>query len=83
MSHLLPPTNHPARAMFDIADLVAIGTRQRPPIFLQDAKRAARRTFAANTAIRRLMYIIMRSDTDALELISVGPRGGHRVEWRF
>lgn len=85
MSHLLPPASHPARAMFDVADLVAIGTGATRPIFMDQAKRAARATFAANPSglIRRLFYIVMRSDTDVLELISVGPRGGHRREWTF
>lgn len=74
--------------MFDVADLVAIATRERDPIFLDQAKRSARRTFAYDRhpgggAIKRIMFIIMRSDNDQLELISVGKRGGHKVEWRF
>lgn len=83
MSHLLPPASHPARALFDVADLVAIGTGVVPPIDLPDAKRSARAAFAANPAVRRLCYIVMRAESDMLELISVGPRGGHRIEWKF
>ena len=84
MSHALPPQGHPAREMFAVEDLVAIATRQVDPIDLQRAKFAAKRYFAAaSPAARRVVYIIMRSDNDQLELISVGRRGGHKVEWRF
>lgn len=83
MSHLLPPASHPLRETFEVADLVAIGTGKVRPIFLDEAKRAARKFFASDSAIRRVFYIIMRSDTDVLALVSVGPRGGHRYEWTF
>lgn len=83
MSHTLPPVGHPARELFDIADLVAIATRQRDPIWLPDAKRAARETFATNPSVRRVAFIIMRSDNDELELVTFGRRLAFRREWRF
>lgn len=83
MSHLLPPASHPAREMFDVADLVAIGARQRDPITFRDAVFAARRFFdGADKAARRVCYIALRAN-GALELVSFGRRGGHKVEWRF
>lgn len=83
MSHLLPPLGHPARDMFDVADLVAIGTRQRDPLTLPQAKAAARRTFAAmGPAARRASFLVIRGD-GMLDLVSIGRRGGWIRHWRF
>ena len=84
--HHLPPTDHPAHGMFDVADLVAIGTGEAQPYLFRDALYAARNTFseakAAKVKINRLYYIVLRAN-DALWLISVGRRGGWRREWQF
>lgn len=82
MSHLLPPASHPAREMFDISDLVAIGTGERPPLTLIEAKGSARRLFAANPDAKRASYFVLRGD-GGLELVSIGRRGGWKSEWRF
>lgn len=83
MSHLLPPAAHPARELFDVAHLAAIATGAEPLLTLPGALFSARRTFAANPAARRLAFIVLRAENDQLDLISVGPRGGWRREWRF
>ncbi len=82
MSHLLPPASHAAREMFDISDLVAIGTGERQPLTLIEAKGAARRTFRACSTAKRCCFFVLRHD-DGLELVSIGRRGSHRTEWRF
>lgn len=82
--HHLPPADHAAREMFDISDLVAIGTGAERPATLQEALHSARQTFASSMPglVRRVMFIVRKAD-DALWLISVGPKGGWRKEWEF
>lgn len=81
--HNLPPVNHPARDMFDIESLVAIGTGQETPLTLIQAKARGKRLIAdAKGAVRRACYFVIRHD-DSLELVSVGARGGHKTEWVF
>lgn len=82
MSHLLPPEDHPAREMFDVADLVAIGTGQAPVIEFRNVRFASRRLFEANPAARRAFYIAARANDD-LVLVSVGRRGGIKQHWKF
>ena len=84
MAYHLPLSDDPRREMFDIHDLVDIGTGDRIPLDLQAALRAAKRTFAADNRklFRRLNYIVLRAD-DRLQLISVGRRGGWKVVWAF
>lgn len=82
--HKLPPAGHPARELFEISDLVAIGTKERRAPNLPEALRSARLSFDADTtgALRRCVFIVHKCD-DALWLVSVGPRGGWRKEWEF
>lgn len=82
MAHSLPPAAHPAREMFDISDLVAIGTGERAPLTLSEAKCIARRTLRECRAASRACFFVVRGN-DALELVSIGRRGGHKTEWRF
>ena len=82
--HHLPPPGSPLLEMFDISDLVAIGTGAERPATLPEALRSAKKSFAADTAglTRRIVYICLMAD-DALWLVSVGPKGGWRKEWEF
>lgn len=83
MGYNLPLSTDPRREMFDIHDLVAIGTGERVPLDLNEALRAARRTFAfMGKSARRLNYIVLRAD-DRVQLISVGRRGGWKMLWDF
>ena len=84
MSHLLPPAGHPAREMFDVADLAAVGTGQEPVHCNRHAlRKKAERAFAAMPLAKRMVYFYVRSDNDQLQLVSIGPRGGFKVEWTF
>ena len=80
----LPPANHPARTMFDVEDLVSVGCNGLGATTLPDAKRVAREMFATqhSPALSRVCFIVLRAD-DAVHQISIGPRGGVRVEWVF
>jgi hypothetical protein len=84
MPHVLPPLGHPARDLFDIADLVAITLGERPvPYQIHAMRCAARRVFEASPAANRVAFIRLRSDDDQLELISFGRRGGWKRHWVF
>lgn len=84
MSHLLPPQGHPARDMFDVADLVAVSTGERPvPCAFHQLRRSARETFAACPAARRVVFLYSDPATDQLQLVSVGSRGGVTKHWTF
>ena len=84
MSHVLPPAGHPAREMFDVTDLVAVSTGKRPVHCNRHAvRKLAMRALEATPAADRMVYFYVRGDTDELQLISVGRRGGFKVEWRF
>ena len=64
--HKLPSADHQAHGMFDVADLVAIGTGEAQPYLFRDALYAARNTFseakAAKVKINRLYYIVLRAN---------------------
>lgn len=79
----LPPQGHPARDLFDVADLVAMATGVEPLAVLPAAISSAKRFLAANPAARRVACIVLRGEDDQVDLITVGPRGGWRKEWRF
>lgn len=83
MSLSLPLTGSPQREWFDVADLVAVTTGERPLLCLPQALRQARDLFAANPAARRVAFIVLRAENDQVDLITVGPRGGWKREWRF
>lgn len=83
--HHLPPHNHPAREMFAVEDLVDV-TLGRTPVLagLYQAKNAARRFFeGADHAAKRVIYFCIDPTNDQLRLVSVGRRGGAKVEWTF
>lgn len=84
MSHSLPLLGSPQREMFEIQDLIDICSGKREIVDLQQAKQQARRIFAGakRGLVKRVIFIIMRAD-DELQLVSIGSRGGLRVEWRF
>ena len=79
----LPPQGHPARELFDVADLVAMTTGEQPLAVLPGALFSARRFLAANPAARRVACIVLRAENDQIDLITVGRRGGWCKEWRF
>lgn len=83
MSYAVPLSGSPLREAFELEDLVAIGYGDRHAPSLPQARHDARAVFAAGgKAVRRVFYIVLRAD-DHLDLISIGPRGGWRREWRF
>jgi hypothetical protein len=84
MSHLLPPPGHKAREMFDVSDLVAVSTGERPiPCAIWQARKSALATLERNPAVRRVVLFCADASNDQLRLVSVGRRGGHKVEWTF
>ena len=84
MSHLLPLAGHPAREMFDIADLVEVATGKQPVHCNRHSlRKVPREAFDATPAANRMVYFYVRGDTDELQLVSIGRRGGFKVEWRF
>ena len=86
MAHNLPRIGTREREMFDLNDLVAIATGQKPVLTLVAARAEAKKSFAAyaDSALKpsRFCYIVLEGD-DRLSLISVGPRGGWKREWTF
>lgn len=84
MSHLLPPAGHPAREMFDVSTLVDVATGKEPVHVNRHAlRKKAERAFEATPFAKRMVYFYVRSDNDQLQLVSVGKRGGFKVEWTF
>lgn len=84
MSLLLPPTDHPARPLVDVADLAEMCSpqnRAKLPSY-QQAKAAAWGYFKANQAAKRVHVVTLRMDGQ-LQLIAFGPMGGHKVVWKF
>ena len=84
MSHLLPPHGHPAREMFEVADLVAVATGERPvPCARWQLRRSAAQTFASSDAVRRVVFLYVDPTNDQLQLVSLGRRGGFQRHWTF
>jgi len=46
------------------------------------AKIAARRAFEGDKAIRKIFAQVIRANGD-VQLVSFGPRGGHKTLWNF
>jgi hypothetical protein len=82
MAHSLPQLGSPQRELFDVADLAAIGTGQRPVPTVEQARRSARALFA-DSAVVRVASIAWDASLDQLLLVTIGPRGGVRREWCF
>lgn len=82
----LPPLDHPAREAFDPDDIARIANGQYVPCSLPEAHKMARESFerfkGAALKPNALIYFVLRAD-DSVELISIGPRGGRRLLWRF
>lgn len=84
MSHVIPPVGHKAREMFDVADLAAIGTGAQPVrCNIWELRRMAKEAIAATPGAKRMVYFRVDSSNDKLQLVSIGARGGWRVEWTF
>lgn len=84
MSHLLPSHSHPAREMFEVADLVSVG-EGRVPVHctIAGARKSAVETLRHSSAARRVVMFNVDASNDQLRLVSFGRRGGHKVEWVF
>lgn len=82
MSYRLPSSDSPIRAMFDMATLVQIGTRETSAPEFRSAKRAAVEFLQSEPRARTVQSICLRANGD-LVLIQVGRRGGHRQLWNF
>jgi len=84
MSLRLPPHGHPARDHLDIGLLASLGDRavyRRLPT-LRQCKAQAMAMMADDPAIRHMHSLVLRVD-GSVELVRVGPRGGHTTVWRF
>lgn len=80
--HTLPAANHPARAMFDIADIVAIGTGERAVPVRHVAVRQAREYLAREKTAKAVCSIVLEHD-DNISLVRIGARGGVKRIWVF
>ena len=82
----LPPIDHPAREAYDPDDLLRIARGQYVPCSLPEAHGLARESFGRfkGAALKpsALVYMVLRAD-DNVDLISIGPRGGRKLLWRF
>ncbi len=79
----LPSSTSPLRELFDIeTDLVPVGMPGAPITTFREAVTSARRSMAANPAIRAVFSICMTAD-DHIRLVKVGPRGGLYRLWDF
>lgn len=84
MSHNLPPLGSPARDAFEVADLVAVSTGERPVhCNILELRRLARETLSASPAARRVFFLRANPTNDKLELVSFGRRGAWKREWVF
>ena len=77
MSLSLPLSGSDLRGMFDVADLA-----DRNWCTLSHAKHSAKRTFANQSGIVEIIYIVLRAN-DSVHLMAFGPRGGKRILWNF
>lgn len=84
MSLLLPPRDHAARELFDVADLAVLASVQNAHHLpsLAEARSRARAQFAADKAVRRVHTLVLRA-CGTLQLVGFGPRGGRQVLWTF
>lgn len=78
----LPSTDSPIRDLFDITDLVAIGSGEVTPPTFPQARQAARQTFISDEAIRDVHSICLKAD-GSLTLERFGPQGAHKTVWTF
>lgn len=84
MSHVIPALGHKAREMFDMQTLVDISTGKEPVhCNIWALRRLAVTALANNPAAKRMVYFRVEPTNDNLQLISIGRRGGWRVEWTF
>lgn len=81
--HSIPPHSHPAREMFSLEDLVAVSNGQIPVHCSKAALRRMATPLFKNKAIKRLVYFLVDGSNDQLQLASIGPRGGIKIEWTF
>lgn len=84
MPHALPPLGHPARELFDVQTLVDVATGKEPVHCRRHTlRRAAEKSFTAMPAVKRMAYFYVNPSNDDLQLITIGRRGGFKVEWTF
>lgn len=80
--HHLPPRHSPLRELFTVEQLVAIHHDHTLASTLPAAKAEMRRMTRRDPAIKRGFFLCLDAK-DRLNLVSVGPRGGHKTEWTF
>jgi hypothetical protein len=80
--YALPSADSPLREIFEIEDLVAIGTGERKAPTIPEARASARETFASSRTTSRVYFLAMRANDD-IELISIGRQLKVRTEWKF
>ncbi len=85
MSFSLPTQNHPAREGLDIAHLAVILDPANAGKLLttHEARRSALKAMEADKAIRRINFVVLRSENDQRWLISIGRKGGWKKLWNF
>jgi len=82
MAHLLPATDSALNELFEVSDLVLIGTGILPAPAFYQAKANALRAMKADKAIAAVTAICLRANDD-LEMVEFGPRGRASTLWNF
>lgn len=84
MSLKIPVQGSLVRELIDmqqLAELTTESVRQLPT--LPYAKAEARRIFARSADnVVSVNFIVLRAD-GMLQLVTIGPKGGHRIRWNF
>jgi hypothetical protein len=65
-----------------VAEVLDYRNVAKLPVVWQ-ARRKALEAMAADSAIKRINFIVIRADSDERWLISIGRRGGWRKLWNF
>ncbi len=82
MSYRLPASDSSLRSLFDVRDLVAIGTKQVSPADFRNALSGARSFLANEPAAREVHSLCVKADGELI-LLRVGKRGGWKKLWSF
>lgn len=81
-----PHPSHPVNAHFDrialFTQLDRADWRDWITLGLPRAKESAKRFFASKPKARAFVIPVWRAD-GSVQLVSIGPRGGHKVLWTF
>lgn len=84
MAYNIPPANHPARAMFDMAHIVEVLAPANASRLLDlDAAISSARKTIASGDFNGIVSVCIDAATDDRLLIHVGARGGWKKIWNF